>query len=169
MEILNFQTGLVYFLKRTIISLSAKKPVLERKSSRTLDFLTENLVKIKIIMLPVVCLIFVTVGLCVLLMAFSRFFAPKARPSPIKFEDYECGVIAPKRSSTQAPVKFFLTAILFILFDIEIIFLYPFALAYRDFLLSDQGLAVLLAMLLFILVFIFGLWWEIKTKALDWK
>ena len=120
-------------------------------------------------MLPIVILCLITVSFCLVMIAISHFFAPKDKPSPAKAEDYECGLASPQKASSRVSVKFFLTAILFILFDIEIIFMYPFALAYRDFLQTDYGLAVLLAMGLFILIFIFGLWWEIKTKALDWK
>lgn len=120
-------------------------------------------------MLPIVILIFASFSLCLLLIAFSYFFAPKDQNSKAKAEDYECGLAPPKTTSSRVSVKFFLTAILFILFDIEIIFMYPFALAYRDFLKTDYGLGVLMAMGLFLLLFIFGLWWEIKTKALDWK
>ena len=120
-------------------------------------------------MLPIVILAFSSALLCLGLIAISRFFAPKDKNSSAKMEDYECGLVSPQRASSRIPVKFFLTAILFILFDIEIIFLYPFALAYRDFLQADYAVAVSLAMGLFLLLFIFGLWWEIKTKALDWK
>lgn len=120
-------------------------------------------------MLPIVILILACFSLCVLLMAIPYFFGPKDKNSAVKSADYECGLAPPAQSTSRVPVKFFLTAILFILFDIEIIFLYPFALAYRNFLESDYGLTVLLAMGLFLLLFIFGLWWEIKTKALDWK
>ena len=107
--------------------------------------------------------------LCLFLLAIPFFFGPKEKSFPEKAQDYECGIIPPKKQDSPVSVKFFLTAILFILFDIEIIFLYPFALAYRDFILTEQGLTALLAMGLFLILFIFGLWWEIKTKALDWK
>lgn len=120
-------------------------------------------------MLPIVILILASLSLCVLLIAFSYFFSPREKVSQIKAEDYECGLAPSQKATSRVPVKFFLTAILFIIFDIEIIFMYPFALAYRDFLNTDYGLAVLLGVGLFLLIFIFGLWWEIKTKALDWK
>ena len=120
-------------------------------------------------MLPIVFLTLASFGFCVLLIAISYFFAPRDKNSKTKASDYECGLIPSTKSSSQISVKFFLTAILFILFDIEIIFMYPFALAYRDFLQRDYGLAVLLAMGLFLVLFVFGLWWEIKTRALNWK
>ena len=121
-------------------------------------------------MSAVALFVLASAGLCALLLGISRIFAPKGRPAEkSKLEDYECGVSPAPRSHSRVSVRFFLTAILFIIFDIEIIFLYPFALAYRDFLQTDYALGVLLAMGIFILIFIFGLWWEIKTKALNWK
>ena len=120
-------------------------------------------------MLPLLILTLATISLCTFLILISYFFAPKDKVSQTKASSYECGLIPTKKKSSRISVKFFLTAILFILFDIEIIFMYPFALAYRKFLQSDQGLAILLSMLFFLLLFIFGLWWEIKTKALNWK
>ncbi|MCY4320904.1 MAG: NADH-quinone oxidoreductase subunit A [Bdellovibrionaceae bacterium] len=120
-------------------------------------------------MLPIVLLILVSFIFCLLLIAIPYFFGPKDLNSKAKASDYECGLAPKEKKSTQISVKFFLTAILFILFDIEIIFLYPFALAYRDFLEMEQALGILFAMGLFLLLFIFGLWWEIKSKALDWK
>ena len=120
-------------------------------------------------MLPILILALASTGLCLILISISYFFAPKDKPSLVKASAYECG-LAPKQKADQPiSVKFFLTAILFILFDIEIIFLYPFALAYRDFLQTEQAIGILFAMGLFLLLFIFGLWWEIKSKALDWK
>lgn len=86
----------------------------------------------------------------------------------VKFEPYECGIPAQEKQDTKVSVKFYLTAILFILFDIEIIFMYPWAVTFRDFIASGEGLTVGIAMLVFLLVFIFGLFWEIKSKALEW-
>ena len=120
-------------------------------------------------MLPIVLLTLASTGFCLVLIAIPYFFAPKDKNSDTKSSDYECGLAPKQKQGSQISVKFFLTAILFILFDIEIVFLYPFALAYRDFLQMEQAFGILSAMGLFILLFIFGLWWEIKSKALDWK
>lgn len=86
----------------------------------------------------------------------------------VKFEPYECGIPSQEKRDTKVSVKFYLTAILFILFDIEIIFMYPWAVTFRDFIASGAGLTVGIAMLVFLLIFIFGLFWEIKSKALEW-
>lgn len=85
-----------------------------------------------------------------------------------KFDPYECGIPGQEKKDTKVSVKFYLTAILFILFDIEIIFMYPWAITFRDFIDAGAGTAVGLSMLIFLLIFIFGLFWEIKSKALEW-
>lgn len=87
----------------------------------------------------------------------------------VKFENYECGLPVQEKKDTKISVKFYLTAILFIIFDIEIIFMYPWAVNFLDFIKAGQGLYVLLAMMVFIIVFVYGLFWEIKSKALDWE
>ena len=87
---------------------------------------------------------------------------------PVKYESYECGIPVQEKKDTKISVKFYLTAILFILFDIEIIFMYPWATSFRDFISGGQGGFVLVSMMIFIAVFIFGLFWEVKSKALEW-
>ena len=82
---------------------------------------------------------------------------------------YECGLIGVPAKSSRIPSGYYLTAILFVLFDIEIIFLYPWALAYRDFLDTGHGLSYLMVFIIFLLLFILGLFWEIRIKALNWK
>lgn len=119
-------------------------------------------------MLSILILILSTTALCLFLIGLSHWFGPKDQNSSMKEEAYECGVKAKEKNNTQISVKFFLTAILFILFDIEIIFLYPFAVAYRDLLELEMAGGILFAMALFLTLFIFGLWWEIKSKALKW-
>jgi len=82
---------------------------------------------------------------------------------------YECGLIGTPAKSSRIPSGYYLTAILFVLFDIEIIFLYPWAIAYRDFLDTGHGFGYLMAFIIFLLLFILGLFWEIRVKALNWK
>lgn len=87
---------------------------------------------------------------------------------PVKFESYECGIPVQEKKDTKISVKFYLTAILFIIFDIEIIFMYPWAATFKEFISSGQGAFVLISMMVFIGIFIYGLFWEVKSKALEW-
>ena len=106
-------------------------------------------------------------GLSLLLVAY--LLGPKAKKDKVKSEIYECGVVVEEKGDTKISIKFYLTAILFIVFDIEILFLFPWAISFRDFVGADMGLHVLIAMGIFIGLFIFGLIWEIKSKALEWE
>lgn len=120
-------------------------------------------------LLPVLVLaIFVLIfGLAIVMVA--SLCGQKAKKSKVKLESYECGIVGESAGSTRIPIKYYLTAILFILFDIEIIFMYPWALSFGDFINAKEGLFVLGAMGFFIFVFIFGLFWEVKSKALEWE
>ena len=122
--------------------------------------------------MPLEAILFITVFVtffgCFLLFLASKL-GRKSKYDPVKYQSYECGIPVQEKRDTKISVKFYLTAILFIVFDIEIIFMYPWALTYRDFLAAGSGLFVLTAMMFFLLVFIFGLWWEVKSKALDWE
>lgn len=118
---------------------------------------------------PVIVLaVFVATFGC-LLMGLAALISEKGRKSATKSDSYECGVEVAPTKTTRISIKFYLTAILFILFDIEIIFMYPWALAYGEFIEAGLGLYILGAMGVFLLVFIFGLFWEIKSRALEWE
>jgi NADH-quinone oxidoreductase subunit A len=103
------------------------------------------------------------------LMFLASLFGAKGSKTKTHLDSYECGVEVAHTTTTKIPIKYYLTAILFILFDIEIIFMYPWALAYGDYIDSGLGLYILGAMGLFLAVFIFGLFWEIKSRALEWE
>lgn len=122
--------------------------------------------------MPLGGVIFITIFIAifgVILIFLARKTGGKAKKtSQAKFDIYECGIPVQEKKDTKISVKFYLTAILFILFDIEIIFMYPWAVNFRKFIESGAGPFVFGAMFLFLAVFIFGLWWEIKSKALEW-
>ena len=113
-------------------------------------------------------LIVVTFGAFMLMVAKLFSAQAKAPSTKAKSLPYECGLEEQEKANSQVPVQFYLTAILFILFDIEIIFLYPWALAFKDFLSQGIGLSAMLAMTLFLLIFVYGLFWEIGSNALKW-
>jgi NADH-quinone oxidoreductase subunit A len=103
------------------------------------------------------------------LLFLISLVGPKKTLDPVKLMPYECGVPGREAKDSKISIKFYLTAILFILFDIEIIFMYPWAMAYGDFITHGHGLYVLIAMMVFIALFVFGLFWEVKSRALDWE
>lgn len=123
--------------------------------------------------MPLGGVIFVAVFIAIfgiILLYIARLLGGRAKRTSIaKMEVYECGIPAIERKDTKISVKYYLTAILFILFDIEIIFMYPWAMNFREFISSGAGLYVFVSMMIFLAIFIYGLWWEIKSKALEWE
>lgn len=123
--------------------------------------------------MPLGSVLFITIFL-LLFGAFLLFLASrltggiKVEADEVKLAPYECGIPSQEKKETRVSVKFYLTAILFIIFDIEIIFMYPWAITFREFIASGNGLFVLISMLVFLSIFIFGLFWEVKSKALEW-
>ena len=99
--------------------------------------------------------------------SFLVWLSTKTGGKPV-YHPVKCGLPVMHKKDTKVSVKFYLTAILFILFDIEIIFMYPWAISFREFIASGQGGFVFISMAVFIAIFIFGLWWEVKSKALEW-
>jgi len=91
--------------------------------------------------LPIIALFVLGVVFAFVSLIASRLLAPK-RPTPAKSAPYECGVSgADTQNPIRFPVKFFLVAMIFIVFDIEVIFLYPWAMVFQD--LGPYGLAVI--------------------------
>ena len=80
---------------------------------------------------------------------------------------YECGVKSEGVVHTRFSVKFYVTVMLFILFDIEAVFLIPWVIIYRDFL--SQNLSILGPILFFFGVLVLGLFYEVKKGALEWE
>lgn len=85
------------------------------------------------------------------------------RPTPVKVEAFECGNPPSGSAWGRFSVKFYLTAILFIVFDIEVVFMYPWAVAYRT-----LGFAGFVEMALFVLVLTLGLVFVWRKGALEW-
>lgn len=99
---------------------------------------------------------------CVLLLSLSRFVGPR-RPNPVKAAPFECGMEQLTKPRTQFSVKFSVIAMLFIIFDIEVAFMYPWAVLFRQ-----LGVLGLLEMLFFLLVLTVGFLYAWKRGALEW-
>ena len=91
------------------------------------------------------------------------FIAPK-KPSSIKLASYECGVETKGDSWVQFKVQYYIYALIFVIFDIEVIFIYPWAVAYKQ-----MGLFAFVEMLIFLAILAFGLVYAWKKNVLEWK
>jgi NADH-quinone oxidoreductase subunit A len=113
---------------------------------------------------PIVWLLISAAILTAIMMAVAIFLGPKKK-TPIKDEPFECGIVPTKDANeTRFPVKFYLVAILFIIFDIEIIFLYPWAVVFKE--LSIVAFA---SIVIFVAVLMAGLVYAVKKGVLEWK
>lgn len=113
--------------------------------------------------LPVLIFIVVGLGLGVALLGVGSFVSPH-RPDQQKISPYECGFDAFESARIPFDVRFYLVAILFIIFDLETAFFFPWALA-----LTDIGWFGLLAMGLFLGLLVIGFIFEWKKGALEWE
>jgi NADH-quinone oxidoreductase subunit A len=110
-------------------------------------------------------LLFIIVGLVIggVLLGLGRLVAPD-RPDPEKLSPYECGFEAFEDARMKFDVRYYLVAILFILFDLEIAFLFPWAVV-----LPDIGFFGFAAMMLFLAILVVGFIYEWKKGALEWE
>jgi NADH-quinone oxidoreductase subunit A len=100
-------------------------------------------------------------------IAASQLFGQRFKKNAIKDTAYECGVPAEGVVHTRFSVKFYLTALLFMLFDLEIVILIPWTFIYREFLANH--IAIFWPIMFFLGVLILGLVYEIKKGALQWE
>ncbi len=103
----------------------------------------------------------------VTIIAASTIIGQRARKNTIKDSAYECGVPTAGIIHTRFSVKFYLTALLFMLFDLEIVILVPWTFIYRDFLANH--ISIIGPIFFFIGVLVLGLFYEIKKGALEWE
>ena len=94
-------------------------------------------------------------------------FGQRGTDTAIKNSPYECGMLAEGSGHARFAVKFYVTAMLFILFDIEVVFLIPWVLVFREFLAAN--LPILLPVFFFLAVLIIGLVYELKKGAIEWE
>ncbi len=106
-------------------------------------------------------------GIAAVIIGASHLIGQRTRTNAIKDSAYECGVAAEGLVRTRFSVKFYVTVMLFILFDIEIVFLIPWAFIYREFL--AHNIPILGPVFFFIGVIVLGLFYEVRKGALEWE
>ena len=104
------------------------------------------------------------------MIGLSMLLGKRGRTSKIKDTAYECGMLPIGDGSTRMSVKFYLVAMLFILFDIEVVFMYPWAVIYKDMLKDEATRNMILgSMISFLGILFVGYTYALKKKAFDWK
>lgn len=105
----------------------------------------------------------VAIAFILALLALAKLMAPSAPPSRVKLEAYECGIKACSDSRGRYAVRYYIIAILFVIFDVETIFLYPWAVRYQH--LGWFGVA---EVAVFLAILIVGYVWAYKKGAFEW-
>jgi NADH-quinone oxidoreductase subunit A len=113
--------------------------------------------------LPIAVLLVLSVGLSILIVILGHLVGPR-RPNARKGGAYESGMLPIGPGTRRMPVRFYLVAVLFILFDIEVIFFLPWAMVFRQ-----LGVFGLIEMFIFILILLVGYIYAWKKGALEWE
>lgn len=116
--------------------------------------------------IPFFIMMLVATGLALSLLKFAEIFGPK-RPNYTKQKVYESGMDPIGSARERYSVKFYLVAMIFIVFDVEVVFLYPWAASYHTFLDSGAGLGVMAVVVFFIIILGIGLLYDIKKGGLE--
>jgi len=118
--------------------------------------------------LPVLMLIVLAICFAFGMLILSVVLGKKGRRPGIKDTAYECRMLPIGEGSTRLSVKFYLVAMLFILFDIEVVFLYPWAVVYKQMLVTNATV-IFGSMISFMVILFVGYIYALKKRAFDWK
>lgn len=123
--------------------------------------------------LPVLVQVVIGCALPVIIIILSHITGQRGHSNRNQDVAYECGLKFSNNPHPRATIRFYVTALLFLLFDIEVVFLIPGAVVYRSF-LKNEGLqpacwSMIGGLAVFIFILLFGLWYEYKKGALDWE
>lgn len=113
--------------------------------------------------LPILLFLFVSTVIGVALLVIGWILGPK-RPDAEKLSPYECGFEAFEDARSRFDVRYYLVAILFIIFDLEIAFLFPWAVVFKEI-----GMTAIVAMAIFLGILVIGFVYEWKKGALEWE
>ncbi|MEN2986468.1 MAG: NADH-quinone oxidoreductase subunit A [Thermodesulfovibrionaceae bacterium] len=119
-----------------------------------------ELLKTKYLAILIVIIISIFIGLFMIFL--NRIFGPK-RPYSLKLTPYECGIPSTEDTWERFNVKFYIVAIVFVIFDVETVFLYPWAVVYKK-----LGIFALVEMYLFIFILLIGYFYALGKNVFNW-
>ena len=118
--------------------------------------------------LPILVQVVIVLGFGISTLIISVLLGKSAKRTPAKDLPYECGMLPKGEAQPRFSVKFYLIAMLFILFDIEVVFLYPWAVNFKE-MLATHGSGIFWSMAGFLTLVTMGYVYAIKKGVLDWK
>jgi NADH-quinone oxidoreductase subunit A len=113
--------------------------------------------------IPVFLFVLVASGFAIFTILFSKL-VHASKPNPVKVEPYECGIAPTGDARDRYSIRYYLIAMLFVIFDVETVFMFPWAVA-----LDRLALFGLIEMLVFLFILVVGYFYAWRTGALDWQ
>lgn len=113
--------------------------------------------------IPVFLFVLVAAGFAIFTIIFSRLIHA-SKPNPVKLEPYECGIAPIGDARDRYSIRYYLIAMLFVIFDVETVFMFPWAVA-----LDRLALFGLIEMLVFLFILVVGYFYAWRTGALEWQ
>jgi NADH-quinone oxidoreductase subunit A len=118
--------------------------------------------------IPVLVFGLIVLSFPVLALLVFKLIRPESRGGPAKFQPYECGIPAESNARGRYSARFYVVAMLFVVFDVETMFLFPWAILYRSWIFLHMGAFALISMVVFLGILLIGYIWLYKKGALDW-
>ncbi len=118
--------------------------------------------------IPVLIYAVLVVAFPAVTLILAKFIRPASTSVGAKLKPYECGIPPESDSRGRYSVRFYIVAMLFVIFDVETMFLIPWAILYRGWVVVHQGLFALVSMVLFLGILLVGYLWLYKKGALEW-
>jgi NADH-quinone oxidoreductase subunit A len=118
--------------------------------------------------IPVLFYAVLVVAFPAVTLILAKLIRPTSTSVGDKLKAYECGILPESDSRGRYSVRFYILAMLFLIFDVEIVFLFPWAILYKGWVLMHQGLFALVSMFVFLGILLIGYVWLYKKGALEW-
>jgi len=118
--------------------------------------------------IPLFIMMVLAVGLALTLLKAAELIGPR-RPNRVKASPYESGMDPVGSARQRYSVKFYLVAMIFIVFDVEVVFMYPWAVSFHDFIDAGAAFGVMAVIVLFTIILAIGLLYDIKKGGLDFE
>jgi NADH-quinone oxidoreductase subunit A len=118
--------------------------------------------------IPVLIYAALVVAFPAVTLILAKFIRPASTSFGAKLKPYECGIPPESDARGRYSVRFYIVAMLFVIFDVETIFLIPWAILYKGWVAAHQGLFALVSMVVFLGILLVGYLWLYKKGALEW-
>jgi NADH-quinone oxidoreductase subunit A len=118
--------------------------------------------------IPVLIFALLVLSFPVLALLIFKLIRPETAGGPAKLQPYECGIPPESNARGRYSARFYVVAMLFVIFDVETMFLFPWAILYRLWVVKHMGAFALVSMFVFLGILLVGYAWLYKKGALDW-